>query len=294
MKRPKILFFGTPDIAIPTLQALAKLSQYEIVGVGVFPDRKIGRKQTLTPCPVKIKAQELSLPVIELPDKESLIRYVERTDFDLGIVIAFGMIFPATILESRKMVNIHFSLLPSYRGASPVQSAILNSEDKSGISWQVMQYELDAGDIIYQVPYSLTNKTTAEAWFDMSNITAEHTELFLSQYFKQKLTPQPQDDSEATFCGKFKKTDGEIFPLRETATDILNKFRAFTPWPGIYVETSSGRLKILDINKIETPNSVALPCLDNHLIYIERAQLAGKKPSNMTSLLRGHPQIFDF
>jgi len=148
MNKKKILFFGTPEIANPSLEKIVSLENYEIVGVAVFPDRKVGRKQLLTPCPVKKRALELNLKIIEIANKEELVELHNNFDFDLGIVIAYGLIFPQEILETGKYVNVHFSLLPLYRGASPVQSAILNNELESGITWQRMVYELDAGNIL--------------------------------------------------------------------------------------------------------------------------------------------------
>ena len=282
----KILFFGTPQIAVPTLEALAKLEGYEILGVGVFPDRKVGRKQILTPCPVKIAAEKLALPIVEIADKKQLVEYVHKTDFDLGIVMAFGLLFPAEILEDRKMINIHFSLLPEYRGASPVQSAILDGKDQSGISWQIMKYELDAGDVLSQQPYLLNHQTTGEAWDGMAQSTAESLPLFLKHYFSNTLISKTQEESLATFCGKFKKHDGEVFPEKETATQIYRKFLAFTPWPGVYLETKVGRLKLLAVNNAPSDASVILPCSDQTSLFVNQAQLAGKKPTSMKSLLQ--------
>ena len=203
----KILFFGTPDIAVPSLEAFAERDDVEIVAVCVFPDRKVGRKQIPTPCPVKTSAQALSLPIQELGTKADLVEFVKTTEFDIGIVIAFGMIFPGEILESGKFINVHFSLLPQYRGASPVQSAILNGDEVSGITFQQMVEKLDAGDILFQKEYPIENKSTSSIFQAFSYFTAE----ILPDFLQEDFSSRSQEESSATFCTKFTKADGEIF-----------------------------------------------------------------------------------
>ncbi len=272
----RIFFFGTPYIAVPSLKALAHDKNVEIVGVGVFPDRPVGRKQILTPCAVKVAAQELNLPIYEIASKAELIEITQAVDYDLGIVIAFGMIFPETVLE-KPTVNVHFSLLPAYRGASPVQAAILNGDTTSGITWQRMVKALDAGDVLYQVKHSIVDKSTATLWKEMADETAESFPQFIQDYLNETLQKQSQDESKATFCGKFSRSDGEILPTIETAQSIYRKFLAFDPWPGIYLETERGRLKILDCALNNSEEAVPLAAADDTTLYLTTVQLAGKK-----------------
>jgi len=285
----KILFFGTPDIAVPSLEALAQTKDIEIVAVCTFPDRKIGRHQVLTPCPVKVSAKKLGLPLEEIKTKQDLTNVVSKYDFDLGIVIAFGMIFPKEILESGKFINVHFSLLPQYRGASPVQSAILNGDSVSGITFQRMTFQLDAGDILLQTEYPIEGINTSTVFQAFAEFTAE---LF-PEFLTQEINPNPQNEKAATFCTKFTKTDGEIFPNKETAENIYRKFLAFDIFPGIYIATSKGNVKLTEISLTPTEKDLKLPCAKNTSLFIHEAQVPGKKPMNISEILKGNPKLFE-
>ncbi len=290
-KKKKILFFGTPKIAIPSLEIISKLKDYEIISVGVFPDRKIGRKQILKPCAVKEKALELELKIKEINNKNELENFIKKTNFDLAIVIAFGMIFPASILSSNKFINIHFSLLPKYRGASPVQSAILNNETKSGITWQIMSEKLDSGDILFQKTYNISNKKTSDVWQDFAQKTALEFPNFLNNFFTQKLKKIPQNNSKASFCYKFKKEDGKINLKTMTASQIYQKFCAFDVWPGIFIKTSKGNIKLCEISLKKSPISSEIICKDNSKLFLEKIQIPGKKIANALDVFRGNENI---
>lgn len=324
--KKRIFFLGTPEIAVPSLEALVDtktldqrgdptLFEYEIVGVGVFPDRKVGRKQVLTPCPVKTKAMELGLSVFEIENKQELVDTCDNLDFDLGMVIAFGMIFPGEILD-KFFVNVHFSALPKWRGASPVQSSILAGETKNSVTFQRMVSALDAGDVLMQETFDVEGMTTGEVWENFSHRTAEMMPKFLDRFFAGKIKPEIQDKDKATFCGKFTKQDGEIFPEKESAEEIYRKFLAFSPWPGIYMKTDLGNVKILGCevlsalsNKTPLPLSPIdkqdldqrgdpadgfydLKCANNSVLRIFRAQVPGKKAMDVGEILRGNPGIF--
>lgn len=316
MKKKRIFFLGTPEIAVPSLEAI----EYEIVGVGVFPDRKVGRKQVLMPCSVKAKALELGLPIFEIENKEKLVEICDNLDFDLGVVIAFGMIFPKEILD-KFFVNVHFSALPKWRGASPVQSSILAGEAKNSITFQRMVSDLDAGDVLMQESFDVSGMTTGEVWEDFSYKTASMMPKFLRDFFEGNIVPKVQEESEATFCGKFTKQDGEVFPEKESAGEIYRKFLAFSPWPGIYMETGMGNVKILgcaplptspqgrgdtDSFSVSPPSPLLnqegknkptngfydLKCKNGSVLRIFRAQVPGKKPMDVGDILCGNPDIF--
>jgi len=304
----KVCFFGTPEIAVPSLEALAQNKNIEIVGVGVFPDKKVGRKKILTPCPVKASAQKLNLPIFEVSNKKELVSLYQKLDFDIAIVIAFGVIFPKKILDKPKFgtVNVHFSLLPEYRGASPVQSAILDGKDISGITFQKMVKRLDAGDILFQKQYNIKNQTTLQLWKNFAEITAQELPEFLEGLKNSKITPKPQDKNFITYCSKFEKSDGEVFPEKEPAQTIYQKFLAFTPWPGIFLKTSKGNLKILDLEIPSSPPDIGdlgdsdsglnldlLECTENTFLKIKIAQIPGKKPMKMEDILKGNPDILN-
>lgn len=286
----KILFFGTPSIAVPTLQKLAELEQYEVIGVGTPPDKPVGRKQVITPCPVKEAASSLHLPVHDIQTKEDLVKLVQNSDFDLAVVIAFGMIFPKEILEDEKFINIHFSLLPKYRGASPVQSAILSGEKISGITIQRMVEKLDAGDILWQEERCLGEMTTSATFDSFAERTAEIMPAFWDDYFSGKITPIPQDESQVSFCTKFKKADGEVFPVKETAEEMYRKYRAFDLFPGIFLNTDKGNIKLTKVSL--TPEGLPLKCAHETTLFIQKAQVPGKKEMNISEILKGNPDLF--
>jgi methionyl-tRNA formyltransferase len=288
MPLKKLLFFGTPDIATPTLEALAEAENIEVLAVCVFPDRKVGRKQILIPCPVKASAEKLGLSIEEIGSKDDLVNVIKKYDFDLGIVIAFGMIFPGEVLESGKFVNVHFSLLPQYRGASPVQSAILNSDKVSGITFQLMEKELDAGDILFQKEFPIEGKSTSNVFQAFAEFTAE----LLPEFLEQDWNSHPQNNDDATFCTKFKKSDGEIFPVKETAKVIYQKFLAFDLFPGIYKATNKGNVKLTDVSLEPSEHSYELHCDKNTILFVDEAQVPGKIPMPIQEILRGAPGLF--
>lgn len=282
----RIFFFGTPAIAVPSLEALAADPNVEVVGVGVFPDRPVGRQQVLSPCAVKVAAEQLHLSVFEIDSKQALLDVFATQTFDLGIVIAFGRIFPEEVLSVPPLgvINVHFSLLPQYRGASPVQAAILSGDTESGITWQRMVRALDAGDVLYQVPHNTTNKSTATLWSEMAQKTAESFPQFVQDYAHGVLIETPQNESLATFCGKLERQDGAVDPTTETATQIYRKYLAFDPWPGIFFASEKGRLKILSCHLEPNSDTIPFSCAGNTTLHLDIVQLAGKQPQSAKTL----------
>jgi methionyl-tRNA formyltransferase len=293
--KKRILFFGTPDIAVSALEKLAKISDIEIVGVGCPEDKKVGRKRILTACPVKDSAKKLGLEVFSINNKKEVTEIYEKLDFDLAIVIAFGVIFPAKILNIPEFgtINVHFSLLPEFRGASPVQSAILAGKKESGITFQQMVKELDAGDVLWQKKWNIVDKTTSWLWDFFAEKTAEEMLDFLNKIFLRDLQVEKQDEKLATFCGKFEKNDGEIFLKKETSTEIWRKYLAFDVWPRIFLQTKYGNVKLGLISREILDQSVPLVCADDKNIYIKEVQVPGKKMMNVLEVLKGKPDLFE-
>ncbi len=293
--KKRVFFFGTPEIAVPALEELTKISDIEIVGVGCPRDKKIGRKRILTPCAVKSSAKKLGLKVFSVNNKQEVEKIYEKFEFDLAIVIAFGVIFPAKILNFPKFgtINVHFSLLPKFRGASPVQSAILAGEKESGITFQQMVKELDAGDILWQKKWDIQNQKTSELWNFFAKKTAEELPEFLKKLFSRKIKPQKQDEHKATFCGKFVKNDGEIFPEKNTADEVWRKYLAFDVWPEIFIKTKYGKIKLKKISREPVPDSFGLRCLNNSEIYIIEAQIPGKRVMLIKEILHGYRDLFE-
>ena len=292
----KILFLGTPALAVPSLQALTKAENIDLLAVATPPDKPVGRKQVLTPCPVKAAAHNLNLPHTDIQTKNDLTS-LPWSEADIAIVIAFGMIIPAELLDMPRTgsVNVHFSLLPQHRGASPVQSAILNGDKASGITLQRMIAELDAGDILLQKSYSITDKTTSELFNAWGNETAALIIPFLTDYNAGTIIPVPQNEKEATFCHKFTKSDGIIHPSEESALQIWNKYRAFDIWPQIALPTPHGNIKLTQITlQRQTPSDIEVTCHDGEKIYIQRAIIPGKKELTSQQIANGgYAEIFE-
>ena len=297
--KKRIYFIGTPEIAVPTLEKISTLENYELVAVGVFPDKKVGRKQILTPCPVKERAETLELPIREIGSKKELQESFEEIKFDLALVIAFGMIFPKEIFEARDqkewdIINVHFSLLPDLRGASPVQSAILTNQKESGITFQSMVFELDAGDVLLREKYDIQNKNTAELWSFFAAETANIIESFLDHYFKFDLTKISQEElikqgETVSKCGMFTKTDGLVDPKNETAQEIERKFRALNVWPGIYLEHEVYKtIKLIDLSLDKDSSKLKIDCKNGTHLAIKKLQISGKKPISGNDFFNGH------
>jgi len=287
----KIFFCGNPEIAVPALEKLAE--KFEIL-VGTFPDKIFGRKKIWQSTPVKIAAQKLNLPIFEISNQKNLADFCAKKNFDAAIVIAFGLIFPEKILQKNNFLNVHFSLLPQFRGASPVQSAILAGEKISGISIQKMAKKLDAGDILFQKEFSIAEKNCREIFDFFAQKTAEILPNFLENFFKNKILAKKQNEKNATFCRKIEKKDGEIFPQKMSADEIFRKFLAFKIWPEIFFRHGEKIVKLKKIFLKNPPENCAEIFCKNGKIFVDRAQISGKKEMSAAEILRGNSQIFKF
>jgi methionyl-tRNA formyltransferase len=234
----RIIFMGTPELAAVSLQALLHEPAFHIVAVATQPDRPKGRELKLQPSPVKQIAARAGLPVLQ-PEKardEDFITELRRLQPDLIAVAAFGQILPKNILELPRFgcLNVHTSLLPKYRGAAPIQWAILNDEAETGVTIMKMDAGLDTGDILTQQATPIRPDDNAETLQDrLAHIGAELLVQTIHDYVPGKIQPHPQDWALATHAPKIKKTDGQI-DWRLPATAIWNRVRAFTPWPGAF------------------------------------------------------------
>jgi len=258
----KIVFFGTPEFAVPFLDALFNDKEIDILAVVTQPDREAGRKKTLTPPPVKIKAQDLGLTVLQplkLKNNDELINLLKGLKADFFVIIAYGKIFPNEILDIAKYgsVNVHGSLLPKYRGASPIQSALLNGDKETGLSIIKISEELDAGNIYLLKKETINEDDTYETLARrLSEIGAILLPSALKDIKNKVLTPIEQNESRATKCEKFTKSDALIDPKTEEAEKIYNKLKAFTPWPGIYMVFKGKRLKIVKAAPLKEQSTV--------------------------------------
>jgi methionyl-tRNA formyltransferase len=238
MARLRIIFMGTPELATASLAALRREPAFEIVAVVTQPDRPKGRELKLQPSPVKAIALRAGLPVLqpEMARDEHFITELRRLRPDLIAVAAFGQILPKSILELPRFgcLNVHTSLLPKYRGAAPIQWAILNDEIETGVTIMKMDAGLDTGDILTQQVTPIHPEDNAETLHDrLAQLGADLLVRTIPDYVAGKIQPRPQVAGQATCTPKIKKEDGQI-DWRLPARVIWNRVRAFTPWPGAF------------------------------------------------------------
>ncbi len=281
----KIVYMGTPHYAEAILDTLIQAEDMEVSLVLTQPDRPVGRKKILTPPPVKSLALEYGIKVLQ-PNRlsdEGMVDAIREMKADFIIVAAFGQILPKSILDLAPCINLHASLLPQYRGASPVQQSLLNGDARTGVTSMMMEEGLDTGDMLEKIEFVIPKDMRLHAL--MQQLTNDACSLTLStvRNFRQNIAVK-QDENEATLCKKIKKSDGEID--FEDAVLIYNKYRAFEGWPGVFasngtkfdglslVDTTSHN-KILKILSFEV-ESVIVGCGTGSL-KINALQPASKK-----------------
>jgi methionyl-tRNA formyltransferase len=233
----KIIFFGTPQQVVPVLDNLTK--QFEVVAVVTTPDQKSGRKQIVTPSPVKIYAENYKIPVLT-PSvlNDETVKQLMHIKADLYIVAAYGKIIPHALLTVPKYgaINIHPSLLPKYRGPTPIQTTLLNGDSKSGITFMMMDEKMDHGPIIHQIPLTLEKTDTFE-WL-MNSIFKQAAQILqhvIDSYVSDKSTPLKQDESQATYTKMITKEDGRIDLDNPPEPEQLDRMvRAYYPWPTVW------------------------------------------------------------
>ena len=303
----QIIFFGTSDFAVAALEALVRVG-YEIAAVITAPDKPVGRKQILTPPPVKVTAQRLGLDVwqpknLKIENLNLIGNWkLEIGNCDLGIVAAYGKLIPPEVFNLPKhgTLNIHPSLLPKYRGPSPIQTAILNGDTETGVTIMRVDEEMDHGDIVAAISYQLSAISSyKEAHDKLAKLGAELLIKTLPDYLAGKIKPQPQDHSKATFTKKFVTEDGEIKP-DDTAKTAYNKICALNPEPGVFVMLSNGqKLKVLNAElpkQASSPKGNFLQIIDGWLvlllndgyIILKIVQPEGKKPMTGKEFARGY------
>ncbi|MGC8971720.1 MAG: methionyl-tRNA formyltransferase [bacterium] len=242
-----MVFFGTPEFSLPSLERLRD----RISLVITKPDKPQGRGLKLNPTPVKLKALELGIPVLS-PERISEIKD-KLLGFDLGVVVAYGLIIPKSILDvfPKGIINLHPSLLPKYRGPAPIQWAILNGDEETGVSIIYLTEELDAGDIILQERVKiLPNDTAGSLSTRLSTIGAEILERAIELIETGNAKPIPQESlGKASYAPKIEPEMGRI-DWNNKSRDIVNRIRAFIPWPKAYFYRNNLRINILDAESL--------------------------------------------
>jgi methionyl-tRNA formyltransferase len=261
----RLVFFGTPEFAVPSLRTLAAQPDFAVVLVVTQPDRPAGRGRGLQPPPVKVLAQELGLPswqpeTLRTAEAEARLAAVAPM---LAVVVAYGKIIPASMLSIPRhgFLNVHPSLLPRYRGASPIQAALLNGDAITGISFAVMTPELDAGPILRQFAIPIVpDDTGVTLGARLAEVAAELLPDTIRDWIAGRIVPIPQDEGEATYTRPLTKADGRV-NWSEPAERIERKIRALQPWPCAWTTIGGRRLILLRTRLIETEMNLAPGCL---------------------------------
>lgn len=252
-----ICFMGTPDIAVPTLQAL--IERHTVSCVVTQPDKPKGRGKKLTPPPVKVLAQQHHIPVLQPSRARALEFFTELSTyaFDVIVVIAYGQILPQAILNmcSYGALNIHGSLLPKYRGASPIQSAILNGEITTGVTIMQMDAGMDTGDMLLKREIPVGDHTSGSLFELMGQVGAEALLETLTQIQAGTVVRTPQDDSQATHAPLFTKAMG-LIDWTQTSQQITSLVNAMNPWPSAYTLLAGEPLKIHSVRLDTDINTV--------------------------------------
>ncbi len=292
---------GSPDFALPTLRALQ--AHFDLVGVVTQPDRPAGRGKRLQPPPVKRLALELGLPLIQprrLHQPEAMQQLRDWAP-DVIVVAAFGQILrPAVLtLPPHGCVNVHASLLPRWRGAAPINAAILHGDAETGVTIMQMDEGLDTGPILSQRAIPIRETDTAGVLFDrLAVLGAELLTETLPRWVRGEITPQPQDEAQATYAPMLKKEDGRL-DFTRSAGWLARQVRAFNPWPGTFFTFAGQRLRVLRAQALPWPEAPLPPgerlvwrklpavAAADGLLLLEEVQPAGKKPMSGRAFLAG-------
>lgn len=300
----KVIFMGTPSFSVPILQALIEEETIEIVAVVTQPDRKVGRKQILTPSPVKKLATEHEIPVLQ-PEKlsgSSEMQQIVEMEPDLLITAAYGQYVPTKLLNTPtyRAINVHASLLPKYRGAAPIHYAVLKGDDVTGVTIMYMEKVMDAGDIIAQREIPITKEDDTGTLFEKLSLLGRDLLMdTLPKIFARENASIKQDESKVSFSPMISKEQEKI-DWEQTAKEIYNLIRALRPAPGAYTLIEETRFKIWDSEVInqgtfKDPGTIIkidkehlyVACGEQTVLSLKEVQPAGKKRMGIDDYLIG-------
>ncbi|MDE6658542.1 MAG: methionyl-tRNA formyltransferase [Eubacterium sp.] len=298
-----IVFMGTPDFAVPCLEKLIKSEKCNISAVFTQPDKKVGRKQLLTPPPVKVLAVEHNIPVYQPSTlkSEEVFEIIKELNPDLMVVVAYGKILPKNILDYPKYgcINVHASLLPKYRGAAPIQWAVLNGDEKTGVCVQQMDVGIDTGDILLTEETDIDINETSEELFErLSVIGADALMKTIDLIETGQTNPIPQPKDDFGYASKIDKSMSNI-DWNKSAFEVHNQIRGLQTWPCASTVING---KIVKIHKsvlsceigseagiiVNNRNVITVSCGDGKCIDILELQPDGKKRMDAKSFLAGN------
>lgn len=298
-----IVFMGTPDFAVPCLEKLIKSENCNVLAVFTQPDKKVGRKQLLTPPPVKVLAVQHNIPVYQpvTLKNEDAFETIRKLNPDLMVVVAYGKILPKRILDYPKFgcINVHASLLPKYRGAAPIQWAVLNGDKKTGVCVQQMDIGIDTGAILFAEETDIgINETSEELFERLSVIGADALIKTMDLIIKGQTNPVPQPDGDFGYASMIDKSMSNI-DWSKSAFEVHNQIRGLQSWPCASTVINGKNVKVhksvLSSEKgneagkvVNNKNVVTVSCGDGNCIDILELQPDGKKRMDAKSFLAGN------
>jgi len=302
----RIVFLGTGEIGLPSLEALLNSLAHDVVAVVTQPDKRVGRKQMVTPPAIKVRAEAAGVPVLQ-PEKIRLsVDELAAYRADVFVVVAYGQLLPRTVLDIpvKGCLNIHASLLPRHRGASPIQAAIREGDEESGITIMWMDEGLDTGDVLLQDSLTIVPEETGGSLHDRLALLAPDTlERALAKILEGDPPKVPQDETQATHSRKLERIHGKI-DWTASAESLERLIRAYNPWPGTYTllklpDGASSQLKIHSVAVVEdgeacpvggtvlTADSRLLVSCGTGVLELLEVQLEGRKRLAAAEFLRG-------
>lgn len=296
----RIVFMGSPDFALPSLSALAAAGNYQVVGVVTQPDRAAGRGRELKAPPVKTLALELNISIVQPEKLREATAQLQKWNPDLIVVAAFGQILKRDILDlpCYGCINVHASLLPRWRGAAPINAAILNGDEETGVTIMQMDAGLDTGSMLARKSIRIRHDDTAGSVSQaLSTLGADLLNETLPEYISGRLTPQPQPAEGVTYAPMLKKEDGRL-DFAYTAVELERRVRAMNPWPGAWFEWNGNLLKVLRASVVSGEKSPVSggrltvegrPAVQSAegVLILDEVQPAGKKAMPGKSFLVG-------
>ena len=300
----RIIFMGTPSISSKVLEGLI-LDGYKIIAVIAQPDRPVGRKKILEPVPTKVVAEKYNIPVYQPEKIRKEYDFVKELNPDLILTLAYGQIVPQGLLDIPKLgcINLHGSLLPKYRGAAPIQYALINNEKKTGMTLMKMVKEMDAGEMYATEEVEIADEDSATSLFEkMGDAALKLVLRVLPDYLDDKLPGVPQDESQVTYAPSIKPEEEKI-DLIKSKEEIFGLVRGLSEVPGAYLYFDELKLKIYraqivsdeiigEIGEIVKADKFGLHLQTNNgIIALLDLQLEGKKRMDYKSFINGHPQL---
>jgi len=307
----KIAFFWTPQFAADILSGIFTYDDIEVALVVSQPDKAVGRKKQIVPTQVKKIALENSIEVLQpakLKDNQEFQQKLTDLQLDFIVVVAYGKIIPQSILDIPKYgcINIHGSILPLYRGASPVQSAIKDGHTETGLTIMYMDKKMDEGDILEIQKVAIDpDDTSIDLFQKFVKIGPELLISTLAKIVSRDIQAQPQNHDDATYCHMISKEDGWVDFKKQPAQDIYNMFRAYQPWPGVFCYIDEKKLILEDISLGEVSDqetwtfiridkkTYGVVCVDKKILLLHQVKPEWKKSMDIVSFMNGNRGILN-